>query len=149
MWTIKRAKWAGGLRAAMVVTSAGGCGKAGPKTHTVKGTVTLDGADVSKLAGHSVEGVLETDPTVRASGVIQKDGSFQLVSLLQGEMRDGAAPGKYWARIIASDDPDETTGKKPPRPPLAARYYRVETANLSFVVGEAAAVQLPLSARGK
>ena len=148
MLTIKRAKKVFGLVAAAVIVTAVGCGKAGPKTHAVKGTVTLDGGDVAHLAGHSVEAVLESDPAVRASGVIQKDGSFTLVSLLEGQMRDGAAPGKYRARIIVSDDPDET-GKKPPRPPLANRYYRVETANLSFVVDEAAPVQLALSARGK
>ncbi|WP_157369440.1 hypothetical protein [Zavarzinella formosa] len=131
-----------------ILTGAAGCGRSGPKTHPVTGTITLDGADVSQLAGHSVEGVLETDPAVRASGVIQKDGRFKLVSLLEGEMREGAAPGKYNARIVVSDDVDDH-GKKPGWPPLAKRFLRIETSGLSFVVSETSEVQLALSARAR
>lgn len=145
MLTIKRARRALSVLLAVAAVSFGGCAK-GPKTHAVKGNVTLDGGDVALLAGHSVEAVLESDPAVRAAGVIQKDGTFTLVSLLQGEMRHGAVAGKYKAKIVLSDDPDET-GREPARPPLAKHFYQVETSGLSFVVGDLSPVQLSLSAR--
>ncbi|WP_020468048.1 hypothetical protein [Zavarzinella formosa] len=150
MFARTRMKRSSRLIAAMVILAGiGACEPAGPKTVPVKGTVTLEGGDVSLLAGHHVEGVLEGNPSVLASGVIQKDGVFALESLLEGKVRKGAMPGKYKARIVISDDVDDN-GKRLPRPPLSKSFLRAETSGLSFEVSETSPdVQLALTARAK
>jgi hypothetical protein len=86
------------------LAAALGCGPRGPKTYPVRGKVELAAGDVTQLAGNQVEAALEGDPTVRASGVIQPDGSFALETLDTGVTRKGAREGNYQARIVLADD---------------------------------------------
>src|SRR5207253_3342694 len=93
------ARWKRSAARARVVVAIGllvhalGCGAAGPKSHPVRGKVELAGAEVEKLAGSHVEAALQSDMTVRASGEIQKDGSFTLESLQASKRVDGALAG--------------------------------------------------------
>jgi len=89
--------------AVMVLFGAVGCGSAGPTTYRVNGKVELVGGEVKHLAGHHIEAVLTGEPTVRASGEIQQDGSFTLETLHAGVILKGAREGNYQVRIILSD----------------------------------------------
>src|SRR5438094_2780376 len=88
------------------LAAIGGCGPAGPKTYPVRGKVESTAGGASQLAGNHIEAVLEQDPTVRASGVIQADGSFTLQTLHAGIILKGAREGTYQARILLDDDGD-------------------------------------------
>jgi hypothetical protein len=70
-----------------------GCGPGGPRTYPVRGRVAAAAGDVTPLAGNYVEAALATDVTVRASGVIQPDGSFTLETLHAGALLRGAPGG--------------------------------------------------------
>src|SRR5437763_1783879 len=52
-----------------------GCGS-GVKTYPVQGQVVLADGDISQLADSHLEFMLDSDPTVRASGKIGPDGRF-------------------------------------------------------------------------
>src|SRR5438045_3743874 len=62
----------------MSLVAVFGCGRGAPKTYPVKGFVQHADGKIEDLAGSHVEAASTSDPTVRASGVIQKDGSFKL-----------------------------------------------------------------------
>ncbi len=92
---------------------------------------------------------MEGNPSVLASGVIQKDGVFALESLLEGKVLKEAMPGKYNARIVLSDDVDDN-GKRLPRPPLSKSFLKAAASGLSFEVSETSSdVQLSLTTRAK
>ena len=138
------------MKTSRTVVAAGllaliGCSEAGPKTYPVSGTVALAGGDAQKLAGHHVEAALDSDPTVRASGVIGPDGAFTLETLQSGAVRKGAQEGTYRVRIVPADEGDD--GKKLKKPPVAARHFKFETSGLSFQVPANGNVTLELSAR--
>src|SRR5690606_32682465 len=84
--------------ATALLASLTGCSKSGPPTHRLQGTVQFAEGNVSDLAGHTLEAVLESDSTVRAYGAIGDDGRFELESLLGGQIRPGALAGKYAVR---------------------------------------------------
>ena len=88
-----------------------GCGPAGPKTYPVNGRVELTQGDGAVLAGTNIEVSLESDPTVRASGVIDENGRFTLETLHGGKIWKGAVEGSYQVRLILSDDDKEARRK--------------------------------------
>ena len=120
------------LYGAVAVVAAGlmtlGCGQTGPETHPVSGRVVLTGGDAGQLAGHHIEAVMDSDPTVRASGVIGPDGTFALETLHAGEVRKGAIAGRYQARVVPAEENEE--GKKLQKPPVAPRHLKFETSGL-------------------
>jgi hypothetical protein len=111
------------------------CGPAGPRTHPVSGRVVA--ADVQALAGGHVEVALVSDPSVRASGQIQPDGTFQLQS--------GAQEGRYQVRILPPDDDPKTERRA--RAAVAARFLRFETSKLTLSVPTSDRVTLEVSRR--
>lgn len=128
-----------------------GCG--GARTHGVQGKVVVEGGDVAKLAQSTIEAQLESDPAVRASGEIQPDGSFELSTLKDGRVLDGAVEGTYTARIIladyqpegADDGDDEAPAlrrKKGPKLPVSERYLNFKTSGWSFKVPSDGSVTL-------
>jgi hypothetical protein len=88
-----------GLLAALF---AAGCGSS-LETHPVRGKVVFEGVDVASLGEAYVELRLESDPSIRASGPIEPDGSFDLRTQHKGQEFLGAVPGSHTARIVLSD----------------------------------------------
>jgi hypothetical protein len=118
------------LAAALGLAALGGCGRS-DGLRPVIGAVTVPG-DVAVLAGSTVEVALESDPTVRASGIIEPDGRFHLDTLRDGAVRRGAPEGTYKARIILGDD-DPALQKKAAKA-VPAKYLRFETSGLTLRV---------------
>lgn len=123
-----------------------GCGSDGPKMHPVRGRVELAGGNVADLAGAGVEAALDSDPTVRASGVIAEDGSFRLETLHAGVIRRGAQEGNYKARIVPGDDEDKQARKRV-RQALPEKYRQFQTSGLTFQVPTDGEVVLKVSPR--
>jgi hypothetical protein len=94
--------------------------------------VELAAGDVAQLAGNQVEAALDGDPTVRASGVIQPDGTFALETLHDGVITKGAREGNYRARIILSDD-DRASLRRSAQA-LHPRFLQFQTSGVSFQV---------------
>ena len=122
-----------------------GCGPGGPKTHPVSGRVTVPDGDVAALAGSTVEAALDSDPTVRAAGTIEADGSFKLETLQAGVVRKGAISGTYKVRVVLADD-DPATRKKAARA-VSPKALKFETSGLTLQVPPPGEVQLELAAR--
>lgn len=139
------------IRAGAVVAAGlwalAGCGEAGPKTYPVNGRVVLDGGNAGDLAGATVEAAQEADNLIRASGVIQSDGTFKLETLHKGVILRGALEGKYAVRILLGDDDDNPGGKKVRRAALNKNYMRFDTSGLSFQVPPEGEVVLNLAAK--
>lgn len=138
------------VRPALVLVIAGhlgllGCGPGGPTTYRVKGQVELIGGEVKLLAGHHVEAVLASDPTVRASGEIQQDGSFTLETLRAGVILKGAQEGTYQVQFILSDDDRENWSRA--MQALAPRFLDYRTSGLSFQVPADGNVTLQVAPR--
>src|SRR5262245_51284964 len=74
------------------------------KLYSVSGKIEMTDGDVSVLEGSVIEGALENDMTLRASGAIKADGTFTLETLDAGNIRKGAREGTYKARILLGDD---------------------------------------------
>jgi hypothetical protein len=109
-----------------------GCGPGGPQTHTVKGRLELARGDVSQLDGSILEAALQSDTTVRASGVIRPDGSFSLETLHAGKVFQGAQAGTYQVRILPCDD--DPASRKRALAVLPKQALQFETAHLTFQV---------------
>ena len=122
-----------------------GCDPDLPKTHPVTGKVALAGGDVSHLAGHCVEVVLEGNPNVRASGVIGPDGGFALETLHAEHVLKGVQEGKFQARILRNEEDDD--GKKLKKPPVAPKFLKFDSTPLSIDVPPAGEVTLNVQAR--
>jgi len=110
--------------------------------HPVKGRLNVIGGDVKLLAGHTLEAALDTDPTIRAAGMIAEDGSFDLKTLHEGTVRSGAPEGTYKVRIVLNDDDpaqrDQAARWLPPR------YLQFEQSGLSLRVPTTEAVTLEI-----
>lgn len=132
--------------AVVAVLGAVGCGQTGPKTYPVNGKVELASGDVSQLAGNNIEAALASDPSVRASGVIQPDGSFALETLQAGVIQKGAQEGSYQVRIILDEDGDREA-KRRRRSALPLRYLQFKTSELSIQVPTHGEVTLKVSQR--
>jgi hypothetical protein len=133
------------VAAACLLTLTAGCGQREPKTYPVAGKVVLSGGDTAKLVGHYVEAALESDPAVRASGVIGPDGNFTLETLHAGAILTGAREGKYQVRIVPADEDDE--GRKLKQPPVSPKHLKFETSGLSFQVPANGNVTLQVASR--
>lgn len=118
--------------AALTLGTTIGCGPSGPQLFPVEGQVVLSGGDVGTLAGHSVELALDSDPTKRAFGTIEADGSFSLESLYAGSLRAGAFPGRYRGRIVLSDDDSDLRRKA--LEAISPSLLQFETSNLALEV---------------
>ncbi|MCI0702923.1 MAG: hypothetical protein L0241_17745 [Planctomycetia bacterium] len=137
---------------AVALACATGCGES-IKTHPVRGKVVVEGGDIKKLEGTHVEFRLDSDPSIRSSGEIKEDGSFELMTYYKGRMIPGAPEGTHTARIVISGDleeedepvkrdddeaPDfqpESTQKKSTAPlPVHARFLRFTTSKLTYTV---------------
>lgn len=122
-----------------------GCGTGGPKTYPIQGNVTLQGSEVALLAGSHVEAALLSDPTLRASGVIEPDGTFRLETRHAGAVVPGAREGKYSVRIVLSDD-DRNILKQAARA-VAPRFFDFKTSGLTLDVPATGSVVLALASR--
>ncbi len=118
------------------VVGVSGCGGTGPATHPVSGTVQLNG-DTAQLAGHHVELVRADDPTVRAAGVIDEGGRFNVETLDNGQRHSGAREGTYRARLVLSDEGD---GR--PKPKVPKKYLDANTSGWTVQVPPAGDVTL-------
>jgi hypothetical protein len=152
--------WVIGL--AVALAGAAGCG--GSKTHPVKGKVVLEGGDVKKLEGASVEFRLDSDPSIRSSGEIKEDGSFELTTYHNGKPVPGAPEGAHTARIVISGDLEEEeepvkrdadeapeirpkSRKKPGPLPVHARFLKFTTSGLNYQVPTAGEITIKVSAK--
>jgi hypothetical protein len=132
------------VMAVMGLLEVAGC-SGGPRTYPVRGKVELAAGDIQVLAGSNVEAALESDPTVRASGVIEPDGSFTLETLHAGAILKGAQEGNYQARIVLSDDDKEI--RRQAARALAPRFLQFQTSGLSFQVPTQSGVTLIVAPR--
>jgi hypothetical protein len=107
--------------------------------------VSVPGGDVTALAGSTVEAALESDPTVRAAGTIEPDGTFRLETLQAGEVRKGAVAGTYKVRLILTDD--DPAARKRAAKAVHPRALKFETSGLALQVPAAGDVTLELAAR--
>jgi hypothetical protein len=123
-----------------------GCGGGSLKTYPVRGKVVLADGDVRQLAGSHVEFMLESDPTVRASGQIQSDGSFTVQTLHEGKIQSGAPEGSYKARILLSDEDDEGRPRRGPKP-VHPRFLDFSTSGLSYQVPAGGDITVNVSKR--
>lgn len=138
-----------GFQAAMMAATAlalAGCGREGPKTHTVRGKVVVADGDVKDLAESYVECFLDRDTSVRASGRIEPDGSFALQILHQGQVLRGAPEGTYQAQITVSDE-NEFAGRKRRPPPIHPRFLNPKTSGLTLKVPTTGDVTFNVSRR--
>jgi hypothetical protein len=101
------------------------------KTHTVQGKVILKDGNIEDLRESHVEFELESDSTVRGSGLIAGDGRFSAEMLHKGQVLRGLPPGQYRGRIVLSD---EGPASKKGRSVIARRYRDFKTANVSIAV---------------
>src|SRR5262245_39900924 len=123
-----------------------GCGPSGPKTYPVTGRVEVAGGNAAPLAGSNVEAALDSDPTVRASGVIEEDGRFTLETLHAGKILKGAQAGTYKARIVLSDE-GERGSRKLARAAVHPRFLQFESSGLRFEVPANGDIVLQVSPR--
>jgi hypothetical protein len=81
---------------------------------------------------------------VRASGEIKPDGNFELESLLDGKIRNGALEGKYLARIVLSDDPES---RRTAAATINPKFLKFDSSGLTFEVPAKEPVQLQVLRR--
>jgi hypothetical protein len=128
----------------LVCYTLAGCGSNGPQTHTVAGRIELQGGEVSRLAGSTLEVALLSNPTTRGFGAIQADGRFALSSLQAGELRSGVPEGQYTARIIPNDEDGESQERASKA--IGAKYLQFESSGLVLDVPTQSDVTFSLSA---
>jgi hypothetical protein len=118
---------------ALALLGLAGCGES-VKTYPVRGKVVLTDGNIKQLDSSHVEFMLESDNTVRASGLIGPDGDFEMQSVHDGKVRKGAPEGTYRARIYLSNEGDDDDGRKRRPPPVHPRFLDFKTSDLSFQV---------------
>lgn len=124
----------------MLLFAATGCGRT---TFPVEGTVVISG-DVSVLEGSVIEVAVDGDPTRRASGEIQADGSFSLETLHDGQILSGAREGVYKVRIIPTED--DRKARRRAVAAIHARYLKFQTTDVTLTVPATDAVAVVLKA---
>jgi hypothetical protein len=134
------------VAAAVGLWVVAGCGPSGPKTYPVTGRVEIAGGNASHLAGNNVEAALDSDSTVRASGVIEADGRFTLETLHAGNILKGAQAGTYKARIVLGDEGDKES-RRLARAAVHPRFLQFESSGLTFQVPAEGDVVLQVSPR--
>jgi hypothetical protein len=103
--------------------------------------VSLPNGEASALAGHNIEASLDSEPTVRASGVIEPDGRFKLETIQGGKVVTGAREGTYKVRFVLTDD-DTASPRKVVKKNVPARYFQFDTSGLTLKVPVDEAVKL-------
>ena len=126
--------------AAAVLLGAAGCETGGLETYPTTATVELPGGDVTVLAGSTVEGASEADPSVRIAGEVRPDGRVEFETLHAGRIVNGAPAGKYKARIILASD-DKKVRRLAARA-VSPRYMEFSSAGFTFQVPSPDAVVL-------
>lgn len=132
---------------AMVCFSAG-CGPTLPPMVPVKGRIELEKGEIADLAESTIEVAQNKDPSIRASGTIQQDGSFELETLYSGVIAKGAQAGEYNARIILSDDGDRAAKQKR-KAVVPAKYLQMNTSGWLFEVPPPGPVVLKIATAKK
>lgn len=122
-----------------------GCGKTGPKTHSITGKVEVQDGPLERLAGSHVEAVLTGNPNIRASGVIRSDGTFQLETLHSGVILKGAQEGSYQARLILIDE--DPALRQAAQSVVDARFLQFDTSGFHFEVPSSEEIVLRVSSR--
>lgn len=133
------------LVAAVGTAAFTGCGGTGVKTHPVAGKIEIPSGNIKPLTGHTVEVVLDSDPTARAAGQIQEDGSFELETLQRGAVLKGAVEGTYKARIVLADD--DISHRNVAAKAIPPRYLQFEKSGLSLQVPTTENVSLKILRR--
>lgn len=128
---------------AAATTTLSGCGQSGPKTHRVSGKLVVQNGDINQFKGHQIEATLVDNPEVKASGMIEADGSFTLETLDKGTLYSGAREGKYQARIVLVDEGDGQTKK----PKVPRSYLQNKTSGWSVQVPAQGEVTLTLASK--
>src|SRR5262245_56644022 len=83
------------LAAGIALALIGGCNPSGlPKTYPAKGKVVFK-AHRQRLRAGKVEFASTADPTLRAFGNVDEDGTSPLVAFNDGHEKPGAAEGEY------------------------------------------------------
>jgi len=129
---------------AVALLGLAGCG-GGPKVHSVRGKVVLADGEVSQLAGKHIEFELENNPAVRADGLIDSEGRFELQTMHQGKLHKGALEGKYRARIVLSGDDDEEKPKRRRGRLVHERFLDFKTSGLTYQVPTEGDITITLS----
>jgi hypothetical protein len=111
----------------------------------VAGRIQLQGGDIAKLAGSTLEIASTSDVTIRGFGEIQPDGRFRIQSLQAGKLRSGVLAGNYTARIIPYDEDANT--RILATKAIARRYLQFETSNLTVQVPAWGELSLNIAAR--
>ncbi len=94
--------WRGSQWLLAVITFLLGCGPANQPA--ASGRILLPSSDVFTFADDTLELRSKNNPNQLAFGKIQPDGSFQIESLINGEVVRGAPAGTYQARLVIADD---------------------------------------------
>jgi hypothetical protein len=123
---------------AVILGGFTGCsgGGGGPETYPVKGKVVSQGG--KPWAGGTISFRSVSDPSLVATGEIQPDGTFTLVThyLVEGlpRTKPGALTGEYSVTVEEPGVKLDRDGN-PSIPPLVLRKrYRVEAQENSFVI---------------
>lgn len=108
-----------------------GCGKPDPAVHPVSGTVKM--SDGTSAAGCTVEFSSEAPETkgLNARGEVQADGSFKLMTTINGKDKEGAVAGKHKVVVVP---PSASSSGGPPPPAVPARYAEYNNSGLTFEV---------------
>jgi hypothetical protein len=132
-WHRVPVRW--GVVFAVAALALAGCG-GGPKIHPVRGKVVVADGEIGRLAGKHIELELEDDPAVRADGLIDQEGRFELQTMHQGKLHKGALEGKYRARIVLGDgdDDDEKPKRRNRRVPVHERFLDFKTSGLAYQI---------------
>src|SRR5262245_46488893 len=122
---------------ALALGGLAGCARgSGPTTHPVKGRVVAPGGQ--PWTGGTVTFRSVSDSGAVATGEIQKDGTFTLVThyLVDGQprTRPGAAAGEYTVEVAAAGGPVDRDGVSSTPPVQVARKYKVQPGENDFVV---------------
>jgi hypothetical protein len=100
-------RWLPGAVWLLGVVGLSGC-DSGPKTEPIRGKVEMPAATLEKLLAKEVaiHFRLDSDKNVQASGVLAKDGTFEVMMLHEGKVLTGALPGPYSACLAFEDQPE-------------------------------------------
>jgi len=104
------------------------CMGCGGKPASVSGVVTLDGEPIAK----GVVGFTPVSGGMRATGLVQSDGSYELNT----NKASGLEVGEYIATVVARE-PGPETAQGPPMPGkfiTPRRYAQSDTSGLQFKV---------------
>jgi hypothetical protein len=108
-----------------------GCGPSEPVLYPVTGTLKL--ADGKSPAGCVVEFSSQGGETkgLNARSEVAADGTFTLVTLVNGKEKPGAVAGLHKVAVVP---PPASSSGGPPPPAIAPKYLDYNTSGLTFEV---------------